>query len=86
VSPDKLAAYVGDYEGGRNVSVRGGTLYYRTNANAMPEAAVALSDSTFALSTLARLHFERGADGTMRIRAALPDGGTSVFGRVSTTR
>jgi hypothetical protein len=86
VSPDKLAVYAGDYDGGRNVSIRGGTLYYRTTATAMPEPAVALSDSTFALSSLVRLNFERVGNGSMRIRAALPDGGTTIIGRVSTPR
>jgi hypothetical protein len=86
VPAEKLATYAGDYESGRNVSVRGSTLYYRANNGAMAEAAVALSDSTFVLPNLVKLNFERAENGQMRIRTALPDGGSSILQRVISPR
>jgi hypothetical protein len=77
----RLASYVGEYEGGRHVTVMNGALMYATSAGAMPEQAVAIDDSTFMLSTLSRITFEHDAQGQMRIRATLPDGSTTTFAR-----
>jgi len=82
-----LATYTGEYDGGRRVSVVGNTLMYAPTPNALPEAAIPLSDSSFILSSnLARITFEKDQQGQTRIRAALPDGGSTTFARVSPGR
>lgn len=77
----KLSTYAGEYEGGRQVTVANGALMYATSAGAMPEPAVAIDDSTFILSTLNRITFERDDRGQVRIRATLPDGSSTTFAR-----
>ena len=65
------------------MTLAGGGLLYETVVGGMPEQLIALSDSEFMLGNQVRVAFERDAKGGMRIRARLPDGGTTTFARVS---
>jgi hypothetical protein len=76
-----LATYAGAYEGGRRVLVVAGALQYSAQPGAPAETPVALSDSVFALASLARLVFEHDDRGQIRIRALTPDGGALTFAR-----
>jgi hypothetical protein len=62
-----LAAYAGEYEGGRRVGVDAGHLTFSPRQGAPPDQMVALSDNTFAFGAT-RLSFERdGARYSLRI-------------------
>lgn len=62
-----LAAYAGDYEGGRKVGVEAGQLTFSPRPGAPPDQLVALRDNTFAIGAT-RLSFERdGARYRLRI-------------------
>jgi hypothetical protein len=80
VPADRLASYVGGYEGGRQVTVVNGALTYSPTAGAS-EQPVALDDATFILSSLSRITFERDERGQIRIRSTLPDGSSTTFAR-----
>ncbi len=79
-----LASFAGDYEGGRRVTAVGDNLFYQNVAGALPEQLVALNDSTFALSSQARLVFDRNENGNWRMRVMLPDGGQIAYARLGT--
>jgi hypothetical protein len=81
VPADRLAGYVGAYEGGRQVTVVNGVLMYEPVPGFMPEQPVPLDDATFILSSFSRITFERDAQGQIRIRSTLPDGSTTTFAR-----
>lgn len=81
-----LAAYAGDYEGNRHVTVEGSRLLYQFQPGVPPEAAVALSDSVFALASQVRLVFELDERGNVRLRGVGPDGSALTFARVGATQ
>ena len=66
-----LAAYAGEYEGGRKVGVDAGRLTYSPRQGAPPDQLVALSDNTFAFGAT-RLSFER--DGSRYLLRFAPPG------------
>jgi hypothetical protein len=66
-----LAAYAGEYEGGRQVAVEAGRLTYSPRPGAPPDPLVALSDNTFAFGAT-RLSFER--DGSRYLLRFAPAG------------
>ena len=76
-----LGAYAGEYETGRTVSVDDGRLMYSPRPGFLPEALIALSDSTFAFGA-ARLSFERDAAGGVRLRVTPPEGEPLTYARV----
>ena len=78
-----LAAYAGEYEGGRRVSVVDGRLVYEAPIGGMAEALVALSDSVFVVASQARLMFQRAEQGQATLRIRGPDGGTSTYSRAA---
>ena len=82
VPASTLARYAGVYEGNRRVTVSGTRLLYETSIGVVPEPLLALSDSTFALASQARLVFEPQAGGAMRIRVLLPDGNELMLARL----
>ena len=62
-----LAAYAGEYEGGRRVAVDAGRLTFSPRQGAPPDQLVALSDNTFAFGAT-RVSFERdGSRYSLRI-------------------
>jgi hypothetical protein len=76
----KLAAYAGEYVGGRVVTVDGGRLMYSARIGMPPEPLITINDTTFALGA-ARLSFER--DGaTFRLRTMPPEGEPLTYARV----
>jgi hypothetical protein len=82
----RLAAYAGEYEGNRRLSVHDGHLMYEAPIGAMVEQLVALSDSVFVASSQARLAFEVGAGGRTTLRVRGTDGATSTFAKTSEKR
>ena len=80
VAAAKLAAYAGEYEGGRTLSVDGSRLMFSGRAGAPPDPLVALSDSTFAFGAV-RLAFEREG-GRARLRITPPEGEPLTYWRV----
>ena len=81
VPPAKLAAYAGEYVGGRTVAVEGGRLMYSGRVGLPPEPVIALTDSTFALGA-ARLTFERDGANRFRLRTTPPEGEPLTYTRV----
>ena len=81
VAASTLAAYAGQYVGGRTVVVDNGRLMYSAREGQPLEPLIALSDSTFALGA-ARLSFERDGSGKYRLRAAPPEGEALTYARV----
>lgn len=81
VPAEKLASYAGAYEGNRRVTIVSGKVSYETPGG-VPELAVALSDSVFALSSQVRLLFEYDAQGKVVLRIVQPDGTVVVFARL----
>jgi hypothetical protein len=80
-----LAAYAGEYEGGRIVSIVDGKLHYSPRAGAPPEPLVPLGGDTFALGAT-RLVFERSGAGAPRLRIQLPEGEALTYARVRAAR
>jgi hypothetical protein len=76
-----LAAYAGEYEGGRRISVVDGRLMYEAPIGGMAETLVALSDSVFVAASQARLTFDRGGQGQTALRIRGPDGGSATYSR-----
>ena len=76
-----LGAYAGEYETGRTLSIENGCLMYSPRPGFLPEALIALSDSTFAFGA-ARLSFERDAAGSIRLRVTPPEGEPLTYARV----
>ena len=79
----RLAAYAGEYEGNRRLSVRDGRLAYEAPIGAPVELLLALSDSVFVASSQARLTFELGRGGRTTLRIRGTDGATSTFAKTS---
>lgn len=80
VAASTLAAYAGEYEGGRTVTVDAGRLMYSGRAGLPPEPLVALSDTSFALGAV-RISFDR-AGGRVHLRIAPPEGESLTYARV----
>jgi len=76
-----LAAYVGEYEGGRTLAVDGTRLTFSPRPGAPPEALVALGDSTFAMGAV-RLSFDRDAGGRARLRITPVEGEPLTYARI----
>ena len=76
-----LAAYAGQYAGGRTVTVENGRLMYSAREGIPPEPLIALSDTTFALGA-ARLSFERNRSGQVLLRATPPEGEPLTYARI----
>ena len=83
VSAARLAAYAGEYEGNRRLSVHDGRLIYEAPIGGLVETLVALSDSVFVASSQARLVFEHGAGGRTTLRVRGTDGATSTFAKTA---
>lgn len=81
VPPATLAAYAGEYAGGRTIAVESGRLTYSPRRGFPPETVVALSDSTFAFGTN-RLAFERADGGRYRLRITPAEGEPLTYERV----
>ena len=81
VAPATLAAYAGEYVGGRVVTVDGGRLMYSPRLGLPPEPLIALNDTTFALGA-ARLTFEPDGARKFRLRVTPPDGEPLTYARV----
>lgn len=81
VAAATLAAYAGEYVGGRVVTVDGGRLMYSARVGLPPEPLIALTDTTFALGA-ARLTFEPDGPRRFRLRTTPPDGEPLTYARV----
>jgi hypothetical protein len=82
VAASTLARHVGEYEGGRAVSLDGTRLLFRPGPDYPPDELVPVADDAFAPTPTARVRFERAADGTAVLRMTFPDGGSRTFRRV----
>jgi hypothetical protein len=74
-----LSRYVGEYEGGRRVSVIGRNLVYESPIGGLSETLISLSDSVFVTPSQTRLQFEVDASGKGRVGTSA--GGATTWWR-----
>ena len=82
VDPARLARLAGKYEGGREVRLTRGALFYYPRPGVLAEPMIALGDDTFAVLGDLRLSFT-GEGGSMRLTTESADGTRLSYARAS---